>query len=151
MSVSMHECTCFLKCDNGWAVSLVCKVITCTNPNSLASPTLVRVSLDCHFMSMNDRNGHQTLQVLVQHKSFLYSIQNLSYMVVESSLSWKACKKFSWMAIYGSWIVSILKTCNKVVPRVHNRLYWMTIAITAVWSSVAWNLYNITYFYQVAR
>ena len=38
---------------------------------SRASSTLARVSLDRHFMSINDKNEHQTLQVLVQHKNSL--------------------------------------------------------------------------------
>ena len=43
------------------------------------------------------------------------------------------------MAIYGHWIIGIAEVCDKVL------LKEMATAVTAVWSSLAWKLYDATF------
>ena len=91
----------------------------------------------------------------------LYSIQNLPYMVVGLSVSWKACDKvflnshiwsldrqchgkhvtkFSWIDIYGRWIISVAESMQwgssewpymvvgSSVPWMHvTKFYWMAV------------------------
>ena len=91
----------------------------------------------------------------------LYSILIMPYMAaIGLSVSWKVCDKvfpdshiwllycqchemhvtkFSWMAIYGHWIIDIAEVCDKVL------LKEMATAVAAVWSSLAWKLYDATF------
>ena len=43
------------------------------------------------------------------------------------------------MAIYGRWIIGIAEVCDKVL------LKEMATGVTAVWSSLAWKLYDATF------
>ena len=126
-----------------------------------ASLTLVRVLMDCHFMSIDDRKRISSLtsSCVIQKFSIVSKLCHI-WLVIGLSVSWKVCDKifldshiwslycqchemhvtkFSWMAIYGHWIIGIVEVCERVL------LKEMATVVTAVWSSLAWKLYNATF------
>ena len=113
-----------------------------------ASLTLARVLLDCYFMSIKTINDRKWIPNLISScvTQVLFSIWNLPYMVVGSSVSQKACDKvflnnhiwsldYQYSTKYATKFSELpYMVIGSSVSRKHvTKYYWMTMI---VWSQM---------------